>query len=180
MCEGQFHSCFTLLILSVCLSVCLPVLLPVPLCLLIFLFVCLSVCSSPVQGRVWLCLDRDSSMLLVEWPTLTWTAGMLELYKQKALVLMFSGPSFQKKGCYPYTAKNDLRTPNYLRLSVDVIVWYHTLCRPVIVIGGSSDQNQETTGAFQEFPQVLIQPWGFWLLIIRGWFPGHRLSLVMA
>uniref|UniRef100_A0AAR2IZI7 2-hydroxyacyl-CoA lyase n=1 Tax=Pygocentrus nattereri TaxID=42514 RepID=A0AAR2IZI7_PYGNA len=25
---------------------------------------------------------------------------------------------------------------------------------PVIVIGGSSDQNQETTGAFQEFPQV--------------------------
>uniref|UniRef100_A0A8K9XI15 2-hydroxyacyl-CoA lyase n=1 Tax=Oncorhynchus mykiss TaxID=8022 RepID=A0A8K9XI15_ONCMY len=26
--------------------------------------------------------------------------------------------------------------------------------RPVIVIGGSSDQNQETTGAFQEFPQV--------------------------
>uniref|UniRef100_A0A8K9V655 2-hydroxyacyl-CoA lyase 1 n=2 Tax=Oncorhynchus mykiss TaxID=8022 RepID=A0A8K9V655_ONCMY len=27
-------------------------------------------------------------------------------------------------------------------------------CWPVIVIGGSSDQNQETTGAFQEFPQV--------------------------
>ncbi|XP_071372201.1 2-hydroxyacyl-CoA lyase 1 isoform X2 [Centroberyx affinis] len=26
--------------------------------------------------------------------------------------------------------------------------------RPVVVIGGSSDQNQETTGAFQEFPQV--------------------------
>uniref|UniRef100_A0A8C1WXC0 2-hydroxyacyl-CoA lyase n=1 Tax=Cyprinus carpio TaxID=7962 RepID=A0A8C1WXC0_CYPCA len=26
--------------------------------------------------------------------------------------------------------------------------------RPVIVIGGSSDRNQETTGAFQEFPQV--------------------------
>uniref|UniRef100_A0A4W5Q5J8 2-hydroxyacyl-CoA lyase n=1 Tax=Hucho hucho TaxID=62062 RepID=A0A4W5Q5J8_9TELE len=26
--------------------------------------------------------------------------------------------------------------------------------RPVIVIGGSSDQKQETTGAFQEFPQV--------------------------
>lgn len=26
--------------------------------------------------------------------------------------------------------------------------------RPVIVIGGSSDQNQETAGAFQEFPQV--------------------------
>ncbi|KTG41137.1 hypothetical protein cypCar_00000028, partial [Cyprinus carpio] len=25
---------------------------------------------------------------------------------------------------------------------------------PVIVIGGSSDRNQETTGAFQEFPQV--------------------------
>uniref|UniRef100_A0A4W5Q8W7 2-hydroxyacyl-CoA lyase n=1 Tax=Hucho hucho TaxID=62062 RepID=A0A4W5Q8W7_9TELE len=27
-------------------------------------------------------------------------------------------------------------------------------CWPVIVIGGSSDQKQETTGAFQEFPQV--------------------------
>ncbi|XP_045062235.1 2-hydroxyacyl-CoA lyase 1-like [Coregonus clupeaformis] len=27
-------------------------------------------------------------------------------------------------------------------------------CCPVIVIGGSSDQNQETTEAFQEFPQV--------------------------
>uniref|UniRef100_A0A3P8ZN93 2-hydroxyacyl-CoA lyase 1 n=1 Tax=Esox lucius TaxID=8010 RepID=A0A3P8ZN93_ESOLU len=27
-------------------------------------------------------------------------------------------------------------------------------CWPVIVVGGSSDQNQETTGAFQEFPQV--------------------------
>uniref|UniRef100_A0A8C7ZZN7 2-hydroxyacyl-CoA lyase n=1 Tax=Oryzias sinensis TaxID=183150 RepID=A0A8C7ZZN7_9TELE len=26
--------------------------------------------------------------------------------------------------------------------------------RPVVVIGGSSDRNQETTGAFQEFPQV--------------------------
>uniref|UniRef100_A0A8C7ZY53 2-hydroxyacyl-CoA lyase n=1 Tax=Oryzias sinensis TaxID=183150 RepID=A0A8C7ZY53_9TELE len=28
------------------------------------------------------------------------------------------------------------------------------MCRPVVVIGGSSDRNQETTGAFQEFPQV--------------------------
>uniref|UniRef100_A0AAZ3QW81 2-hydroxyacyl-CoA lyase n=1 Tax=Oncorhynchus tshawytscha TaxID=74940 RepID=A0AAZ3QW81_ONCTS len=28
-------------------------------------------------------------------------------------------------------------------------------CWPVIVIGGSSDQNQETTGAFQEFPQAV-------------------------
>ncbi|TSK34730.1 2-hydroxyacyl-CoA lyase 1 [Bagarius yarrelli] len=27
-------------------------------------------------------------------------------------------------------------------------------CWPLVVIGGSSDQNQETTGAFQEFPQV--------------------------
>ncbi|CAL8255206.1 unnamed protein product [Boreogadus saida] len=27
-------------------------------------------------------------------------------------------------------------------------------CWPVVVIGGSSDQNQETSGAFQEFPQV--------------------------
>uniref|UniRef100_A0A671L9H5 2-hydroxyacyl-CoA lyase n=1 Tax=Sinocyclocheilus anshuiensis TaxID=1608454 RepID=A0A671L9H5_9TELE len=27
-------------------------------------------------------------------------------------------------------------------------------CWPVIVIGGSSDRNQETTGAFQEFPQL--------------------------
>uniref|UniRef100_A0A7N8XTV6 2-hydroxyacyl-CoA lyase n=1 Tax=Mastacembelus armatus TaxID=205130 RepID=A0A7N8XTV6_9TELE len=27
-------------------------------------------------------------------------------------------------------------------------------CRPVVVIGGSSDRNQETAGAFQEFPQV--------------------------
>ncbi|XP_035245743.1 2-hydroxyacyl-CoA lyase 1 [Anguilla anguilla] len=27
-------------------------------------------------------------------------------------------------------------------------------CWPVLVIGGSSDQNQETMGAFQEFPQV--------------------------
>ncbi|XP_030637084.1 2-hydroxyacyl-CoA lyase 1 isoform X2 [Chanos chanos] len=27
-------------------------------------------------------------------------------------------------------------------------------CWPVLVIGGSSDRNQETTGAFQEFPQV--------------------------
>lgn len=27
-------------------------------------------------------------------------------------------------------------------------------CWPVIVVGGSSDRNQETTGAFQEFPQV--------------------------
>ncbi|XP_062394051.1 2-hydroxyacyl-CoA lyase 1 [Sardina pilchardus] len=27
-------------------------------------------------------------------------------------------------------------------------------CWPVVVIGGSSDQSQETTGAFQEFPQV--------------------------
>lgn len=29
------------------------------------------------------------------------------------------------------------------------------LHRPVIVIGGSSDRNQETAGAFQEFPQVI-------------------------
>ncbi|XP_071372202.1 2-hydroxyacyl-CoA lyase 1 isoform X3 [Centroberyx affinis] len=28
-------------------------------------------------------------------------------------------------------------------------------CWPVVVIGGSSDQNQETTGAFQEFPQAV-------------------------
>lgn len=28
------------------------------------------------------------------------------------------------------------------------------LHRPLIVIGGSSDRNQETMGAFQEFPQV--------------------------
>uniref|UniRef100_A0AAY4EU03 2-hydroxyacyl-CoA lyase n=1 Tax=Denticeps clupeoides TaxID=299321 RepID=A0AAY4EU03_9TELE len=28
-------------------------------------------------------------------------------------------------------------------------------CWPVLVIGGSSDQNQETTGAFQEFPQAV-------------------------
>uniref|UniRef100_A0A3P8ZP36 2-hydroxyacyl-CoA lyase n=1 Tax=Esox lucius TaxID=8010 RepID=A0A3P8ZP36_ESOLU len=28
-------------------------------------------------------------------------------------------------------------------------------CWPVIVVGGSSDQNQETTGAFQEFPQAV-------------------------
>ncbi|KAF6739553.1 2-hydroxyacyl-CoA lyase 1 [Oryzias melastigma] len=27
-------------------------------------------------------------------------------------------------------------------------------CWPVVVIGGSSDRNQDTTGAFQEFPQV--------------------------
>ncbi|KAG2465311.1 HACL1 lyase, partial [Polypterus senegalus] len=27
-------------------------------------------------------------------------------------------------------------------------------CWPVVVVGGSSDQNQETMGAFQEFPQV--------------------------
>uniref|UniRef100_A0A8D0G4R4 Thiamine pyrophosphate enzyme N-terminal TPP-binding domain-containing protein n=1 Tax=Sphenodon punctatus TaxID=8508 RepID=A0A8D0G4R4_SPHPU len=27
-------------------------------------------------------------------------------------------------------------------------------CWPLIVIGGSSDRNQETMGAFQEFPQV--------------------------
>uniref|UniRef100_A0A3B4XQX9 Thiamine pyrophosphate enzyme N-terminal TPP-binding domain-containing protein n=1 Tax=Seriola lalandi dorsalis TaxID=1841481 RepID=A0A3B4XQX9_SERLL len=27
-------------------------------------------------------------------------------------------------------------------------------CWPVVVIGGSSDRNQETAGAFQEFPQV--------------------------
>lgn len=27
-------------------------------------------------------------------------------------------------------------------------------CWPVVVVGGSSDRNQETTGAFQEFPQV--------------------------
>ncbi|XP_056619460.1 2-hydroxyacyl-CoA lyase 1 isoform X2 [Triplophysa dalaica] len=30
----------------------------------------------------------------------------------------------------------------------------NTNCWPVIVIAGSSDRNQETTGAFQEFPQV--------------------------
>lgn len=30
----------------------------------------------------------------------------------------------------------------------------HPLHRPVVVIGGSSDRNQETAGAFQEFPQV--------------------------
>ncbi|MED6289844.1 2-hydroxyacyl-CoA lyase 1 [Characodon lateralis] len=30
----------------------------------------------------------------------------------------------------------------------------NTNCWPVIVIGGSSDRNQETAGAFQEFPQV--------------------------
>uniref|UniRef100_A0A672ZEG0 2-hydroxyacyl-CoA lyase n=1 Tax=Sphaeramia orbicularis TaxID=375764 RepID=A0A672ZEG0_9TELE len=30
----------------------------------------------------------------------------------------------------------------------------YDLFRPVVVIGGSSDRNQETAGAFQEFPQV--------------------------
>ncbi|XP_068999079.1 2-hydroxyacyl-CoA lyase 1 [Embiotoca jacksoni] len=30
----------------------------------------------------------------------------------------------------------------------------NTNCWPVVVIGGSSDRNQETAGAFQEFPQV--------------------------
>lgn len=29
-------------------------------------------------------------------------------------------------------------------------------CWPMIVVGGSSDQDQEQMGAFQEFPQVFI------------------------
>lgn len=28
------------------------------------------------------------------------------------------------------------------------------LCRPMVVLAGSSDQPQESMGAFQEFPQV--------------------------
>lgn len=36
------------------------------------------------------------------------------------------------------------------------------LHRPVVVIGGSSDRNQETAGAFQEFPQVTrVSMWIF-------------------
>ena len=31
---------------------------------------------------------------------------------------------------------------------------WHFLCRPMIVIGGSSEQHQEGMGAFQEYPQV--------------------------
>ena len=37
-------------------------------------------------------------------------------------------------------------------------MWHCTCChvffRPVLVIGGSSDTDQESMGAFQEYPQV--------------------------
>lgn len=42
-----------------------------------------------------------------------------------------------------------------LKVVFFVLFWFLILfCRPLIVIGGSSDRNQETMGAFQEFPQV--------------------------
>lgn len=37
-----------------------------------------------------------------------------------------------------------------------LLMWIFLMYRPVIVIAGSSDRNQETTGAFQEFPQVCV------------------------
>lgn len=39
-----------------------------------------------------------------------------------------------------------------LKFSLSDILPY----RPLIVIGGSSDRDQESKGAFQEFPQVII------------------------
>ena len=44
----------------------------------------------------------------------------------------------------------------YFMFFIQRLYWL-IISRPVVVIGGSSDQNQETSGAFQEFPQVLFQ-----------------------
>lgn len=85
----------------------------------------------PDQVPAWWCLDLDSSMLWVEWPTLTWTAGMTPETDAffKIQLSACCGTGF-----------------------VESMLPLH---RPVVVIGGSSDQNQETAGAFQEFPQVM-------------------------
>ena len=91
------------------------------------------------QGLVpaWWCQALDSSMHLVEWPMRTVTAGMILINKNK----------------------EELVALKWLCIYVFLIQSLYCLIisRPVVVIGGSSDKNQDTSGAFQEFPQVLFQ-----------------------
>lgn len=87
----------------------------------------------PDQVPAWLCLDLDSFMHLVEWPTPIWIAGIL-------LLFIFTTPV--------YFCFNIASVDQFKKCTLP-------LYRPVVVIGGSSDRNQETAGAFQEFPQVL-------------------------
>lgn len=42
-----------------------------------------------------------------------------------------------------------------LKISHKIIIFFSAL-RPMIVIGGSCDRDQEGLGGFQEFPQVLL------------------------
>ena len=42
------------------------------------------------------------------------------------------------------------------------------ICRPLIVVGGSCDTDQENMGGFQEFPQVGASPHGLRLLLWKG------------
>lgn len=104
----------------------------------------------PGQRCAWLCLDLGWFMLLEEWPTLTWIAGSSTLLNSLQFRLKRTDGQF---------------------LYFSSLVWIH---RPVIVIGGSSDRNQETTGAFQEFPQVgLIGNVWLWYknsLLLQYWF----------
>lgn len=86
------------------------------------------------QVPVWWCLDLDSFMHWEEWLMPIWTAG-------KVGVNTFR--QFSVCSC------------RFSMAPVGSIKCVSLLHRPVVVIGGSSDRNQETAGAFQEFPQVI-------------------------
>lgn len=93
----------------------------------------------PDQVPAWWCLDLDSFMLWVEWPTLTWTAGRIQRTEAACMQL----------------AECVCLQISHGSCGTWFIKCMFPLHRPVIVIGGSSDRNQETAGAFQEFPQVI-------------------------
>lgn len=61
-----------------------------------------------------------------------------------------------------------------IKLKVDNSL-IHCFFRPLIVIGGSSEQHQEGMGAFQEYPQVLSTFGGVYFSLI----PLFLLSLLV-
>uniref|UniRef100_A0A8D0FNX7 Thiamine pyrophosphate enzyme N-terminal TPP-binding domain-containing protein n=1 Tax=Strix occidentalis caurina TaxID=311401 RepID=A0A8D0FNX7_STROC len=81
----------------------------------------------------------------------------------QAVGIKYVGMRNEQAACYAASAVGYLTGRPGVCLVVSGPGFLHALggmanatmnCWPLIVIGGSSDRNQETMGAFQEFPQV--------------------------
>ncbi|XP_062352075.1 2-hydroxyacyl-CoA lyase 1 isoform X3 [Cinclus cinclus] len=82
----------------------------------------------------------------------------------QAVGIKYVGMRNEQAACYAASAVGYLTGRPGVCLAVSGPGFLHTLggmanatinCWPLIVIGGSSDRNQETMGAFQEFPQAV-------------------------